>query len=101
MFIDWCWPHSISPLAFGTLARPVPKDDAAKTERAKNSMFKGAFGTEISTKTKGQDADIETSKRVGEIAKKKDTSMAADLKLTDEEIKYLEVPYLPKVRVFR
>ncbi len=65
-------------------------------------MFKGAFGTEISTNyTKGQDADIETSKRVGEIAKKKDTSMAADLKLTDEEIKYLEVPYLPKVRVFR
>lgn len=85
----------MSPLAFGNLARPVPKDDAAKTERAKNSMFKGAFGTEISTNTKGQDADID------EIAKKKDTSMAADLKLTDEEIKYLEVPYLPKVRVFR
>lgn len=120
-----------SPLAFGILARPVPKDESEKTERAKTSMFKGAFGTDISINTKGQDADIETINRVNEISKKKGTSMAAvstawvisrgaapilsfsslkrvddgiegaNLKLTDEEIKYLEEPYLPKVRVFR
>ncbi|CAM9017823.1 unnamed protein product [Wickerhamomyces anomalus] len=83
----------------------------------------------MTSETKGQDSDIEIVNRVSEIAKKKGTSMAAvatawviakgaapivgfttvkrvddavegaNLKLTDEEIKYLEEPYLHKARV--
>ncbi|ODQ57130.1 hypothetical protein WICANDRAFT_58788 [Wickerhamomyces anomalus NRRL Y-366-8] len=89
-------------------------------------FFKSA---DLTIGTKGQDSDIEIVNRVGEIAKTKGTSMAAvatawviakgaapiigfttvervddavegaNLKLTEEEIKYLEEPYLPRARV--
>jgi len=120
-----------SPLAFGLLARPLPKSESDKTERAKNSMFKGVFESDFTEETKGHEADVEIINRVGEIAEKRGTSRAAvatawviskgaapilgftslkrvddaiegaTLKLTDEEIKYLEEPYRPRTRYFR
>ncbi len=85
---------------------------------------------DITSESKNQDSSIEIINRVSEVAEKKGTSMGAvatawviskgaapilsfsslkrledgiegaNLKLTDEEIKYLEEPYTPKERVF-
>lgn len=114
-----------SPLAFGILARPY-KGDEEPTERSKNSMFKGFFGN-----SGLPEADIKIVERVGEISAKRGVSRAAvatawviskgaapilafssekrvddgiegsKLQLTEEEIKYLEEPYVPKKRPFR
>lgn len=103
------------PLADGFLARPASASDTARSQATKGSPFE----------RKLNDADKEIIKRVEELSKKKGWKMAqvalawsaskvaspivgmsspqrlddaiiSDKKLTDEEIKYLEEPYLPK-----
>lgn len=111
-----------SPLSFGLLARPYSKENREPTERSKNSMFKSFFTTEL------PEADVEIVDRVGEISEKRGVSRAAiatawvlskgaapilafssekrvddaivgsRLQLTEDEIKYLEEPYVPKRR---
>ncbi|ODQ57155.1 hypothetical protein WICANDRAFT_35844 [Wickerhamomyces anomalus NRRL Y-366-8] len=119
-----------SPLAGGTLARPVPKEESEFTTRTQvtkfNALIGGGFTAEDNTKI----VDIEIIKRVGEIAGKKNVTMAAvatawviskgaapiigfssekrvldavigaNLKLTEDEIKYLEEPYQPRLRAY-
>ncbi|CDR46508.1 CYFA0S23e01706g1_1 [Cyberlindnera fabianii] len=116
-----------SPLAAGMLARPVPEvlDDSNITARQKNGRGK------ISAQDKDKVADITIINRVEEVAKKLNVPMAAvatawalakgtnpiagissvkrleelfvgaNLKLSEEDIKYLEEPYLPKLRDIR
>ena len=107
-----------SPIAMGILAKPLK---AEKSLRGKTDQFISPFDLDKLT-----DADKEIVNRVEEIAKKHGKSMAAistawviskganpivgvnsiervedlltalDVKLTDEETKYLEEPYKPK-----
>ncbi|CCH45365.1 putative aryl-alcohol dehydrogenase [Wickerhamomyces ciferrii] len=119
-----------SPIATGVLARPVPKDESEFTERHATTGFNEYLGLDITRGDPSKESEVETIDRVEELSKKRGVPMAAiatawviskganpiigfssekrvddailatQLKLTDEEIKYLEEPYKPKQRIF-
>lgn len=114
-------------LASGTLARPVPTDENHLTHRAASMAV---LMKPLTMKDQGATPDIEIVNRVEELAKKKSTKMscvalawlvskgctpiagigslerledlarASEVYLTEDEIKYLEEPYQPKLRTF-
>jgi aryl-alcohol dehydrogenase-like predicted oxidoreductase len=117
-----------SPLAYGYLARELSKDfDSLPTERSKT--YSQTFGVAFTEKD-SKESDKQIINRVGEIAEKYQTSRASvalawllskgahpivgigkteripdlvdatNLKLTEEDCKYLEAPYEPKLRQF-
>lgn len=119
-----------SPLATGALARPVPKSKSEFTDRSQTTNFNEMLGVGFTSEDKERAVDIEIINRVEKVAEQKKVSMAAvatawviskgaapiigfssvkriedsvvgaNLKLTEEEIKYLEEPYQPKKRVY-
>nr|QFR37201.1 aldo-keto reductase [Cyberlindnera americana] len=114
-----------SPLAAGLLARPVPTEETF-TARQKSGGKRLSF----TANDKERAVEIKIIGRVEEISKKKGVPMAAiatawalakgtnpivgvssvkrcqelligaNLKLSEEEITYLEEPYVPKIRIF-
>nr|QFR37193.1 aldo-keto reductase [Cyberlindnera americana] len=116
-------------LAYGRLARPLKKNDQDKTVREETMAAYFRPLTLEDKETPEFGADVEIVQRVEELAKKKQTKMscialawlvskgahpivgigseerlddlvsAAEITLTDDEIKYLEEPYKPKLRM--